>query len=159
MIRSNDLELVFKKHKMWVNIVHSFGCNVDTSEDLVQEMYVKIHLKLEDGLDIIYAENEINYYYIFKTLRTLFLDLKRKENKVEIVELTDLDQMEVDVDYNDTYEMIQKELSDLYWYDRKIYEIIDSGSSIADLSRKTKIPYFSLYNTYKKVKLKLKELI
>ena len=159
MIRSNDLELVFKKHKMWVNIVHSFGCNVDTSEDLVQEMYVKIHLKLEDGLDIVYAENEINYYYIFKTLRTLFLDLKRKENKVEIVELTDLDQMEVDVDYNDTYEMIQKELSDLYWYDRKIYEIIDSGSSIADLSRKTKIPYFSLYNTYKKVKLKLKELI
>ena len=159
MIRSNDLELVFKKHKMWVNIVHSFGCNVETSEDLVQEMYVKIHLKLEDGLDIIYAENEINYYYIFKTLRTLFLDLKRKENKVEIVELTDLDQMEVDVDYNDTYEMIQKELSDLYWYDRKIYEIIDSGSSIADLSRKTKIPYFSLYNTYKKVKLKLKELI
>ena len=142
-----------------MNIVHSFGCNVDTSEDLVQEMYVKIHLKLEDGLDIIYAENEINYYYIFKTLRTLFLDLKRKENKVEIVELTDLDQMEVDVDYNDTYEMIQKELSDLYWYDRKIYEIIDSGSSIADLSRKTKIPYFSLYNTYKKVKLKLKELI
>ena len=159
MIRSNDLELVFKKHKTWVNIVHSFGCNVETSEDLVQEMYVKIHLKLEDGLDIIYADNEINYYYIFKTLRTLFLDLKRKENKVEIVELKDLDQMEVDVDYNDTYEMIQKELSDLYWYDRKIYEIIDSGSSIADLSRKTKIPYFSLYNTYKKVKLKLKELI
>ena len=126
-----------------MNIVHSFGCNVDTSEDLVQEMYVKIHLKLEDGLDIVYAENEINYYYIFKTLRTLFLDLKRKENKVEIVELTDLDQMEVDVDYNDTYEMIQKELSDLYWYDRKIYEIIDSGSSIADLSRKTKRIYLS----------------
>ena len=25
-----------------------------------------------------YNDNEINYYYIFKTLRTLFYDLKRK---------------------------------------------------------------------------------
>ena len=37
--------------------------------------------------------------------------------------------------------------------------IIDDGSSIADLSRKTHIPYYSLYNTFKKVRQKLKRLL
>ena len=66
---------LFKKHKTWVDIVSSFGCNKVTAEDLVSEMYIKIQVKLEKGLDISY-EDEVNYYYVFKTLRTLFIDLK-----------------------------------------------------------------------------------
>jgi len=47
----------------------------------------------------------------------------------------------------------------MYWYDKKVWEIIESGESIAELSRKSGIPYYSLYNTYKKVKQKLKKLL
>ena len=72
------MQLLFNKHQDWVNIVKSFGVDEDVCEDIVQEMYYKIQLKLEKGLDIMYNETEINYYYIFKTLRSLFLDLKRK---------------------------------------------------------------------------------
>ena len=36
---------IFKKHKVWVDIVCSFGCNPQTAEDIVQEMYIKIHKK------------------------------------------------------------------------------------------------------------------
>ena len=54
---------------------------------------------------------------------------------------------------------IQKELKKMYWYDRKVFEIINSGESIAELSRKSKIPYYSLYNTYHKVKTRLKKML
>ena len=40
----------------------SFGCNDAIAEDLVQEMYIKIIIKVKKGLDIRYNEKEINYF-------------------------------------------------------------------------------------------------
>ena len=57
------------------------------------------------------------------------------------------------------YELVEKELNKMYWYDKKVFEIINGGESIASLSRKSHIPYYSLYNTYTKVKIKLKKLL
>jgi DNA-directed RNA polymerase specialized sigma24 family protein len=152
---------IAQRHKDWKYIVQSFGCNADTAEDLVQEMYIKLQRKLNEGLDISYEDTDFNYSYVFKTLRTLFLDLKRKENKVIIVNIEDVDirTKEDDVDYDKAFEDVENEVGQLFWYDRKVYQIIDNGSSIAELSRKTKIPYYSLYNTFKKVKDKLKKVI
>lgn len=152
---------IAQRHKDWKYIVQSFGCNSDTAEDLVQEMYIKLQLKIDQGLDISYEDNDFNYSYVFKTLRTLFLDLKRKENKVVIVNIEDVEirTKEDDIDYDKAFEDVEKEVDQLFWYDRKVYQIIDDGSSIAELSRKTKIPYYSLYNTFKKVKDKLKKVI
>jgi DNA-directed RNA polymerase specialized sigma24 family protein len=156
------LELLFKKHKQWVDIVASFGCNIETAEDIVQEMYIKIQKKIENGTDILYNEDEINYYYIYLTLRTLFIDLKRKEKKVTIYNIEDLHKDIVDeeyIDYSRTLKSVLKELDKQFWYDKKVYEIIASGQSISELSRKTNISYYSLYNTYRKVKKKLKKLL
>ncbi len=41
-------------------------------------------------------------------------------------------------------------------YDRKIFEIIGSGMSVAELSRNTDIRYHSLYNTYTNAKKHIK---
>jgi hypothetical protein len=150
---------VAAKHKEWIDIVLSFGCDQETSEDIVQEMYIKIQLKLEKGLDIMYDEKEINYYYIFKTLKTLFYDLKRKGKNIKIVSLDEIQLTTSDVNYKEPYDKIQEELSKMFWYDRKVFEIINSGESIAEFSRKSLIHYYSLYNTYKKVKSKLKKLL
>ena len=92
--------LLAKKHKTWINIVLSFGCSKTIAEDIVQEMYIKILLKLENGLDIMY-EDEINYYYIFKVLKTLYIDLKRKGKNIKIINIedTNLSQYDFDVDY------------------------------------------------------------
>ena len=48
-------------------------------------------------------------------------------------------------------------VDDVYWYDKKVFELIAKGKSVAKLSRDTKIGYYSLYNTYNKVKNKLKD--
>ena len=150
--------LVADKHKTWIEIVSSFGCTNETSEDLVQEMYIKIQKKLVKGLDIMYND-EINYYYIFKTLRTLFLDFKRKGKNIKMVNIddVDIDKSISDIDYDKAYEIVQEELKTMYWYDRKVFEIINGGESIAEFSRKSFIHYYSLYHTYNKVKDKLKK--
>ena len=159
MIPSKALEKIFEKNTQWIDIVKSFGCNRDTSQDIVQEMYFKVQKRLEKGTDIQYSEDDINYYYVFKVLRSLFLDLKRKESKVQIVEMGEIENCELDINYEDAYEAVAEEINTLFWYDRKVYEIIDGGKSISELSRQTNISYYSLYNTYKKVKNKLKHLL
>lgn len=153
---------IFKKHKVWVDIVCSFGCNPQTAEDIVQEMYIKIHKKKQSGLNIDYGDNDFNYYYVFKTLKNLFYDLKRKQNKVTIIDIEYCNNMiskDNFIDYQITYNEIKKSLNKMYWYDKKVYELIESGQSVAQLSRKTGIPYYSLYNTYKKVVKLLKNKI
>ena len=154
-----DIEQLYDKHKTWIKIVKSFGCNDAIAEDLVQEMYVKIIIKVNKGLDIRYNETEINYYYIFRTLNSLFIDLTRKKKNIYIEGLENIKNKSDDPDYLGTYEAVQKELDKMYWYDKRIFELINGGESIASLSRKTHIPYYSLYNTYTKVKTILKKLI
>ena len=153
-----QMQLLFKKHSDWIKIVNSFGEDPSISEDLVQEMYIKIQLKLEKGLDISYGD-EINYYYIFKTLRTLFLDLKRKGKNIKRVSADNIKAIDDRIDYEKKYKIVQDALEKMYWYEKKVFELINAGESIASLSRKTGIQYYSLYNTYTKVKNKLKLLL
>jgi len=157
-----DIENLYKKHKTWVKIVKSFGCNNYMAEDLVQEMYIKIILKIKNGLDIRYNENEINYFYIFRTLNSLYIDLTRKNYNVCKINIDQVNESllnssknNINIDYAEKYDIIKKELDKMYWYDKKVFEIINGGESIAALSRKTHIAYYSLYNTYTKVKKKL----
>ena len=157
--------LVAKKHDTWVDIVSTFGCTRTVAEDITQEMYIKIQLQVEKGLDITY-EDDINYYYIFKTLKTLFLDLKRKQKNIIVVSLEGDYHNELgktiaveDVDFETAHKDVEDELSKMYWWNRKVFEIVNEGESIAEFSRKSKISYTTLYNTYKKVKKKLIKMI
>jgi DNA-directed RNA polymerase specialized sigma24 family protein len=137
-------------------MVQSFGCNPDTAEDIVQSMYLKIGKLVADGKDISFGD-DVNHFYIFRTLTTLFLDHKRKDNRSsEVLEEIEAEQDE-EVDYDSKYQKVLDALEDLYWYDRKVFEIVEDGESISELSRKTNISYYSLYNTYKKVKKYLKK--
>ena len=156
----DGLELAFKKHHQWLGIVQSFGCNLWTAEDIVGEMYIKLDRVIKQGKDIT-RDGEINHFYVFKVLTSIFLDLKRKEAKYILVELEDYNDPhnEIEVQYLKNYERILETLQGLYWYDQKVFDIVESGESISELSRKTNISYYSLYNTYKKVKRILKEII
>ena len=157
-----ELKKIYEKHDDWVAVVKAMGCNEDTAKDLVSEMYIKIHIKLQDGLDIVYEENDVNYYYIFKTLRSLFLDLKRKEKRVTFVDpdvLLRVVSKDDNVPFREVYEKIQEELDNIHWYDRRVYEYIDDGWSIQKLSDQANISYWRLRNTYNRVKKNLKNKI
>lgn len=153
------VELAYEKHNQWVEIVQTFGgLNNEECEDLVQTMYILLIKNTQKGIDYMYND-EINYYYVFKILRGLYVDLIRKKSKVKLISLENIEPVtEIDHNnYDEIYNKLQDILKDMYWYDKKVFEIIEDGTNISELSRKSKISYYSLYNTYKKVKQKLKE--
>jgi DNA-directed RNA polymerase specialized sigma24 family protein len=153
------VELAYEKHNQWVEIVQTFGgLNKEECEDLVQTMYILLIKNTQKGIDYLYKD-EINYYYVFKILRGLYVDLIRKKSKVKLISLENIEPVtEIDHNnYDEVYNKLQDILKDMYWYDKKVFEIIEDGTKISELSRKSKISYYSLYNTYKKVKQKLKE--
>jgi len=153
------VELAYDKHNQWVEIVQTFGgLNNEECEDLVQTMYILLIKNTQKGIDYMYND-EINYYYVFKILRGLYVDLIRKKSKVKLVSLENIEPVtEIDHNnYDEVYNKLQDILKDMYWYDKKVFEIIEDGTNISELSRKSKISYYSLYNTYKKVKQKLKD--
>ena len=63
------------------------------------------------------------------------------------------------IDYDLANETLTKELEDLHWYDKKVFNLIQNEYSITELSKKTTISYHSLYNTFRKVKDRLKEKV
>ena len=156
-----QVEKAYDRHTKWLEITRSFGGLRETEvQDIVQELYVLLIRNTKKGVDFSYGD-DINYYYCFRILRGLYVDLMRKKLRYTF---TNLDGIQIsdtnDVNYVETYEKIQVALKQIFWYDRTVYEIIErQGISISELSRKTDISYYSLYNTYTKVKSKLKELI
>ncbi len=159
------VELAFLKHKDWVNIVKSFGCNQSLAEDIVQEMYVQIHLDIHKGIDISF-KNDINHYYCYKVLRGIYFNIYKKEAKqikIYLEEINELKQAEnLGIDekkYAQRKNTIDNILNKMYWYDKKVFEIIASGKSVASLSRETKISYYSLYNTYRNALKHIKDNI
>ena len=83
---------------------------------------------------------------------------KKKENKVSLDLVLDLESQEY-IDFETAEETLVKELEDLHWYDKKVFNLIQNEYSITELSNKTSITYHSLYNTYRKTKAKLTKKI
>lgn len=161
---SHLIEQAAKKHKTWINIVNSFGCPKNISEDIVQEMYIYLIRYEKEGKNIWYDGDEVNYYYVFKQLRGIYVSYLRSNSKITKVSLDEIDKQFEEIDpkeYEEQYEEFLngylRAVDDVYWYDKKVFELIAKGKSVAELSRDTKIGYYSLYNTYHKVKNKLKE--
>ena len=132
-------DILTSKHNKWISYCRSWGCNPDTSEDLVQEMYLKLLVLIQNGIDISYKD-DINDFYVYKVLRSMFLDLCRKEKIFE-----------------EAFDKVNEALNEMHWYDKKVFELVQDTNNISALSRETNIEYRSLYNTYQKVKRKIKD--
>ncbi len=161
---SKLIEVTAKKHQTWINIVKSFGCPENISEDIVQEMYIYLIRYEKEGKNIWYEDGDVNYYYIFKQLRGIYVAYLRQNSKITKVSLDEIDKQFEEIDpkeYEEQYETFLngyiRAVEDVYWYDKKVFELIAKGKSVASLSRDTSISYYSLYNTYNKVKDKLKD--
>jgi len=139
------VEKAYDRHNKWLEITRSFGGLRETEvEDIVAELYILLIRNTQKGVDFSYGE-DINYYYCFRILRGLYVDLLRKKMRVTY---TTLDNIQIEdqgtVNYEEVYAKIQKALKQIYWYDAKVYDIVSGGESISELSRKSQISYYSL---------------
>ncbi len=153
------IERLALKNQDWINVVRSFGADKETSEDVVQEMYIKLNdWELKGNKSILYNSHEVNYYFVFKVLRTLFLDHKRKSKRYINVERQSIFEASNDDEQELIYiaEEIKNKIENLHWYDKKIFNIVCvKGVSMLQLSESTGISYHSIKRTIKKVKKSL----
>ena len=150
----NVLDILAKEHRKWVGMVRSFGGGVE-SEDIVQDMYIKIYdWKGKYDKVLMYNEKEVNQYFIFLTLRHLFLDVKRKEKRKREALNKYKKEVSSQIELHfDQLEMIQKEIETWHRYDRLIYILIfQLGKSMLQVSKESGINYYSIYRTVKKIK-------
>jgi DNA-directed RNA polymerase specialized sigma24 family protein len=77
------LEILSRHHDMLLRYVLSFGVNPDTAKDIVQEFYLKMH----DNKKSIVIGEEINFYFAYLVIRNMVFDLKKKEKKINYLEI------------------------------------------------------------------------
>lgn len=159
------VELAYEKKQTFINIVKSFGCNSSYAEDIVQELFIQIHLDEKKGLDLWYND-DINTYYCYKVLRGIYLNTHKKQARFlktyieDIEEIKQAEDLGIDeIEYAKSKDIVDDILKEMYWYDSKVFSLVASGKSVASLSRDTKISYYSLYNTYRTALKNIKEQI
>ena len=146
------LSKLYKKHSKWVNIVNKLGGG-DYSEDIVQEMYLKLS-KIE------LKEQTIDTF-VYYVLRNMTFDLHRKKSNIFKVDLEDCVFLEYLEDQGKEeletiYERIEDEVEDWHWYDKMLWQLYTEDRTMRELAKDTKISLSSIFHTIKTCKDRIK---
>lgn len=141
----------------------SLGCG-DFSEDIVQEMYLRIH-KYVDTPSRIMFNDDINKSFIYITIRNLVYDLNKAQSKSKelIVRGMDIQKLEIqDDEFDDTIdrlnEVVKADMCNWHPYDKILFNYVyQEGVSMRKLARETDISLRSIFNTIKNAKESIKE--
>ena len=176
---SNILNILSKRHTEWLNMAKSFKLDNNDANELVQNMYLRMHDYTKDVKRIMYNENEINTFYIYITLRNLyyskFTNYKKKNKTVLFSDIDKenfkyiINKMSYDIDdFEDNYKKkvnlealcnkIDSVIEDWYWYDKKLTKLyLNTDMSMRDISKETKISLSSIFNTLTNAKEKIRK--
>jgi len=155
------LKTVAKHHKEWIEVVQKLG-GKHHSEDIVQEMYLKLYKY--SSYDKCIVNGRVNKYYIFLTLRSITFSFFKEQKKIQKYNIDDFDIEEVEDtiefenNWNDFINKVNKESSTWHWYDEQIFNMYkDNKTSFRKLANDTGISWVSIFHTVKNCEHKLKE--
>jgi DNA-directed RNA polymerase specialized sigma24 family protein len=161
------LDILGKRHDEWVKMAMSLGCNSEEANELTQQMYLRLHKYVDNPERIMYNEEKVNTYYVYVTLRNLFLSRSHAYNLKNHVELTSgrLSQLDVDIlniekeeAFTNLIDRIKRIVHSWYWYDKKLWDIhFYNKMSMRAISKETTISLSSIFNTLKNGKKKVKQ--
>jgi DNA-directed RNA polymerase specialized sigma24 family protein len=155
------LEQVAKHHKEWVEVIYKLG-EFDYAEDIVQESYIAL-MKYANSEKLIDVNGDVRKGYMFFTLRSLYYQFYNKKKKINKVsfdgcwELFDDSNVEEHKAYNDICLMIDEEIDNWHWYDRKLFKLYrDTDMSMRNIAAETNISLISIFHSIKNYKEILK---
>ena len=162
------LELLAKQHDDWIRIAYNMTEDMDEAKDLVQEMYLVVLEGKRSIKDITYKD-QINRYFVWKLLRSLFIDeYRRKNSKKSVVtfELREEDNAiegvvydySEDDSFSSIVDKIKEITSDWKPYDKKLFDLyFMQGLSLRQISKGAGIGLNSIHNSVKSYKEMLKQ--
>jgi DNA-directed RNA polymerase specialized sigma24 family protein len=151
------LEQVAQHHKEWVKIANIYKVD-DYAEDIVQEVYIAL-FKYADAAKIIDAKGNVRKGYVFFTIKSLCFQYLNKRNKIDkigidtLFNLSDNSNIEEHKAYNDICLMIDEEIDNWHWYDKKLFRLYrDTDMSMRDIAKETNISLISIFHSIKNYK-------
>ena len=155
MSRNDVLTLLYKYHDKWIAIVMLLDNNIH-AEDVVQDMYIKIHDSKDDIIKKAIVNNKPHIGYIKKMLYNIYLQTKNS-NTIELTEEHAYTKQK-EVDPITIEQRIDEIVNSFYWFDRKLFNLYRKEfKTIRSLSKATKISHVVVHNTIWKCKNTLKK--
>lgn len=150
---------ICNRHSKWVRMAQKF--DYDNAEDLVQEMYLKIH-----NLN----PTEVNEVYIYRTIKSIFVD-DYKKKKILTAPLNGKEAYNIEDDYNEDTDFQISEIpltctellvvQKLYGYTTEnadtLQITIHKGKSLLSIAKEVNLPYKRLYTALLTAKKKIYE--
>ncbi len=150
---------ICNRHSKWVRMAQKF--DYDNAEDLVQEMYLKIH-----NLN----PTEVNEVYIYRTIKSIFLDDYRKKKLTafplrggDIPDIADESEIQDELELSEipltcTELLVLKKLYGYTTENADTLQItIHKGKSLLSIAKEVNLPYKRLYTALLTAKKKIYE--
>ncbi len=156
------LEKLAENHTLWIKMVINMGCDKHIAEDIVQSMYLRIHRLVTDEKKIMYNDDEVNRFFIYVTLKNMFVDFVKARNKYTFFEYMETDDIEEgleDIEFDEQeafHNLVDSMSSEIMSWER--YDIILSqlyfktDLSLRDIANGSGISLMSIYNSIKNYK-------
>ena len=150
--------LLSEYHGEWIKMARKFGAG-DFSEDLVQEMYIRLHRYIDDPERIMYND-EPNKLFIWVTLRNLVRKFQtRNDLHVYVDEYHEHPEFseEVDREPDELFERfidrVWETSKEMYWFDHKMFHLYHTTDmSMRDIHKETTISLRTIFTTLNKAR-------
>lgn len=165
-LTNNELvKIVYLNHHVWISqVAFNFTQDKDTADDLTQELYLYL-IQMKDINKIRY-NNTVNLFYLYKALKSKFLNGIKQSNKIQVVpieeDFLEIEDQEYDYDKDQEFEVMLEATKGLletnvHWFDAKLLQTyINEDHSIASLHRATGISKSSIWTSLDKTKKYIK---
>ena len=168
LLKTNNAELVkivYQSHHVWISqVAYNFTQDKETAEDLTQELYLYL-MQMKDINKIRY-NNTVNLFYLYKALKSKFLNGIKQSKKVTILpveeDYLEIEDQEYNYDKDEEFEVMlaaTKDLleTDIHWFDAKLLQTyINEDHSIASLHQATGISKSSIWTSLDKTRKYIK---
>ena len=151
------LDLLAQRHREWVDMAKAVGCPEPYAEDVVQEVYIRLH-KYSDNIKdkLILKSGEVNTFYMFVTIRNMVRTmLKEEATYVNYEEFyyeasDDEPDMEMERAFNKLINEIKQEANTWGRYHSKLFNVYYmTDFSMRDIADGTGIGLTHIYNNLK----------
>lgn len=147
-----------------MQVAINFTQDIDTAEDLTQELYLYL-MQMKDINKIRY-NNTVNLFYLYKTLKSKFLNGIKQSNKIQVLpieeDFIEIEDIEYDEAKDQEFEIMleaTKHLleTDVHWFDSKLLQTyLYEDHSIASLHKATGISKSSIWSSLDKTRKYIK---
>lgn len=168
------LTIIAKDHNKWIAFVKGFG-EIELSEDIVQDMYIKLHkmdVAVRDSKDKRFAKDyctasrvlkdgKPNASYIWMVLNSIFIDYQKEKAKTIKISLEDVNL--IAEDYNSEKDLFIEKLEDekksWHTYDKLLFDIYSTKDlSMRDIADGAGIGLRTIWNDLNNIKQRIRKL-